>query len=38
VPDFEKMELKKYRTPRTRRRNVALPNRVGEPPIAVGSR
>jgi len=38
VPDFEKMELKKYRTMRTRRRNVAPTNRVGEPPVAMGSR
>ena len=38
VPDFEKVEAKKYRTMRTRRHNVTVPNRVGEPPVAVGSR
>ena len=38
VPDFEKMELKKYRPVRTRRRNAATKNLVGEPPVAVGAR
>jgi LysR family transcriptional regulator, regulator for metE and metH len=38
VPDFEKVEAKKHRTMRTRRHNVTVPNRVGEPPVAVGSR
>jgi LysR family transcriptional regulator, regulator for metE and metH len=38
VPDFEKMELKKYRPVRARRRNVTPPNLVGEPPVAMGSR
>jgi hypothetical protein len=38
VPDFEKMELKKYRAMRTRRRGVTAPSRAGEPPVAMGSR
>jgi LysR family transcriptional regulator for metE and metH len=38
VPDFEKLGRKQYRTARPPRRNVALPNRVGDPPIAIGSR
>jgi LysR family transcriptional regulator for metE and metH len=38
VPDFEKAELNKYRTIPPRRRNVASPNIVGKPPVALGSR
>jgi LysR family transcriptional regulator, regulator for metE and metH len=38
VPDFERVEQKKYRTVRTRRRSGAPSNRAGEPPVAVGSR
>jgi LysR family transcriptional regulator for metE and metH len=38
VPDFEKAELKKLRTTRPRRRSVATPHLVGEPPVALGSR